>query len=75
MVWGVHREMVLVKEGRGVLAFMVIASQHPIVSRLSGRSNLGAEVVAFCTMADQAIVISSEAGGSATLLCLVFIDF
>lgn len=42
-----------------MLAFMVIASQHPIVSWLSGRSNLGAEVVTFCTPADQAIVISS----------------
>lgn len=67
MVWGVHRE--------AVVAFMVIASQHPIVSGLSGRSNLGAEVVAFCTLADQTIVISSRAGDSATLSCLVFIEF
>lgn len=42
---GVYREV--------VVAFMVIASQHPIVSGLSGRSNLGAEFVAFCTMTDQ----------------------
>lgn len=44
VLWGVHRE---------VVAFMEIASQHPIVSGLSGRSNLGAEVVVFCTLADQ----------------------
>lgn len=44
-VWGVHREV--------VVAFMVIATQHPIVIGLSGRSNLGAEVVVFCTPADQ----------------------
>lgn len=54
VVWGVHREV--------VVAFMVIASQHPIVSGLSGWSNLGVEVVAFCTLADQTIVISSGAG-------------
>lgn len=66
-MWGVH--------GEAVVAFMVIASQHPIVNGLSGRSNLGAEVVAFCTLADQTIVISSGAGGSTTLSCLVFIDF
>lgn len=45
MLSGVHREV--------VVAFMVIASQHPIVSGLSGRSNLGAEVLAFCTLEDQ----------------------
>ena len=42
---GVHRGV--------VVAFMVITSQHPIVSGLSGRSDLGAEVVAFCTLADK----------------------
>lgn len=51
---------------------MVIASQHPIVIGLSGRSNLGAEVDVFCTLAEQTIVISSGAGGSDTLSCLVF---
>lgn len=61
---GVHREV--------VVAFMVIASQHPIVIGLSGRSNLGAEVDVFCTLAEQTIVISSGAGGSDTLSCLVF---
>lgn len=45
-------------EGKGGLAFMVIASQHPIVIRLSGWSNLGAEVVPFCTRAGRTIVIS-----------------
>lgn len=45
MLSGVHREV--------VVAFMVITSQHPIVSGLSGRSDLGAEVVAFCTLADK----------------------
>ena len=49
-------------------------SQHPIVSGLSGRSNLAAEVVTFCTPADQTIVTSSGAGGSAALSRLVFIE-
>lgn len=38
---------------------MVIASQHPIVSGLSGGSNLGAEIVAFCTLEHQTTVILS----------------
>lgn len=59
---------------RGVLAFMVIASQHPIVSGLSGGSNLGAEVVAFCDLADQTIVISSGEGGFSTLSSPAFIE-
>lgn len=42
--WGVPGE---------VVALMAIASQHPIVSGLGGRSNLGAEVVVFCILAEQ----------------------
>lgn len=42
---------------------MVIASQRPIVSGLSSGSNLGAEVVEFCTTTGKTIVISSRAGG------------
>jgi len=58
-----------------MLAFIVIACQHRIVSGLSGRSNLGAEVVAFCSLADQTIVISSGVGSSAPLSCLLCIEF
>ncbi len=57
---GVHREV--------VVAFMVIASQHPIVSGLSGRSNLGAEFVAFRTMTDQTYCHIQESRG----LCYTF---
>lgn len=54
---------------------MVIASQHPFISWLSGRSNLVARVVVCCTLAGHAIVISSGARGSATRSWLVFIEF
>lgn len=65
---------VWVARWRGGRFFLVIASQHPIVSGLSGRSNLGAEVVVLCTLADQTIVICSGAGSSAALSCWVFIE-
>lgn len=48
----------------GVYAFMVIGCQHPIVRGLSSGSNLGTEVVAFCALAHQTIVIFSGVWGS-----------
>lgn len=68
MLSGVHREV--------VVAFMVITSQHPIVSGLSGRSDLGAEVVGFLHPGRQDLLsYPVEQGGPATLPCLVFIEF
>lgn len=82
VVWVLHREVLLLNgcaygwgRWRGSsFFFWVIASQHPIVSGLSGGSNLGAEVVLLCTLTDQTIVICSGAGGSAAHSRWVFIE-